>query len=284
MDYFLNGILSTENTAIEQNMLRRLALFPQLDRSAKIVLCAYSANSAAYVQQQQLSSQVISCFDWLQEAADYRGKALRRDDLTLLDNYQRSNVKDGYLYLAGTHLLARGQVNRHGEITRVTYYDAAEKQLEIDQYDSRGFLSRQQFFDEQQRLVGVHYLNPAGQLCLAVSYVEKKPVLYRLVRRQQLFTSQKDLLQYCLSQLLPAAEVVVAERREYDSLLAAIECQLRVVRLYNAAYQGDEAVADLFLARRSAQLTNEKTILLDEYAQHTDLKAQWQQIITKNIN
>lgn len=283
MDYFLNGLLSPSNTAIEQNMIRRLTLFQQLGRSAKVVLCAYSTSSAAYVQQHHLNDTVISCFDWLQEVATWQGKPLRRDDLTTLDNYQRTNVKEGYLYLAGTHLLARSKVNQHGEIMRVTYYDDAERQLEIDHYDSRGFLSCKQLFDVNQQLVGEHYLNPAGQLCLTITYAQKRPVLYHLVRRQQLFTTQQDFLQYCLGQMLPDADVVVAERREYDALLAKIVCRLRVVRLYNAAYQADVAVADLFLARKAAQLTNAKMLLLDEYtAPVADLKGQWQKILNQN--
>lgn len=280
MDYFLNGILSTNNTVIEQNMLRRQQLFAKLGRSTKVVLCAYSANSATFVRQQQLTTKVLSCFDWLQEVGDFDQPALRRDDLTSLDNYQRNNVKDGYLYLAGSHLLARSAVNRRGQILRVTYYDDAERRLEVDQYDSRGFLSRRQFYDVQQQLIGEHYLNPAGAVCLDIAYAHKQPVMFNLVRRQRIFTQQQELLQYCLQHLLVAADVVISERREYDDLLAPLDCRLRLVRLYNAAYSGDYAVADYFLARKAAQVVNDKAVLLDEFkGSTTQLVPLWQQLL-----
>lgn len=284
MDYFLNGVLSESNTPIEVKMLQRLTTFQELGRTAKVVLCGYSVNSYTFIQQHHLEKNVVSCYDWLQEVAEFKKPALRRDDLPQLDNYQRENAKGGYAYLAANRMAARSYVNKRGQITHVNYYDESEQRLETDQYDLRGFLSRKQFFNVQQELVGEQYLNPAGQVCLDVAYAQKQPVYFNLIRKQRVFTEQQAFWQYCLAHILVDPEVVISERREYDQLLKKIPGKLRIVRLYNANFDGDESIAQIFLIRKQAQFVNTHTVLFDEYTvSATELKQTWQQILTTNL-
>ena len=263
VNYFLNGELNARNTIIEKNFLRRLQIFDNEQRPTVGVLLNYDPQGATYLTDNAIIN-VLHFYNWIQEAVVIPGKSIGREDLPQFDMFQRDWQDDGYTYASGSRVMAKSYFVNN-KLAKILYFNEDGSTSSEDMYDLRGFLSRQTLYNETGEKAAEIYFNPAGQRCLVVHFgKENLPTLFELVKLQQFFFTEEEFLSFGLNRLLKDAEIIISERREYDTLLTKIKAKHHLVRLYNSQFVGSDEGLDGILVRNQNQMNGEKTFLLDE--------------------
>lgn len=175
MFYFVNQYFLSSNSSIEHSEIKRLNLFRRNDTPAKLVTLDFDPIiHATLVRFGLTDDQLVNLYDFFGQMTDYKGKALRPDDLDIPGDYQVGSGSNSQDVTDGDRLVARlyfigGTV---GQIDHIDYYDQAGNITVRQRYDIRGFKAADVFFGQDGRIHNERYYRPDGQMYLEKYYVQ----------------------------------------------------------------------------------------------------------------
>lgn len=279
MDYFIEGTFNRDNSVIEKAALARLEIFHSLGRDCRAVLMDYSPEWVAAVPD-ELRSQVTGIFDYWQTAP---GNRLAPIGLRQLDGqlgfYNREVNHDDprvYDYTDGDRVIARAALAPDNQVDTVTFLDAAERVIEVDQYDQRGFLSRRQYW-YSGHVTHEEYLSPTGEIIIEIMYSDRGEVeLIRLTTQCKTYTDLAEWQQAYLKTLTDA-DWVICDRRRFDSQVADMHACRRFLRVYRQLPASIFENVTVLTTQLATELAG--TVALDEYHGKQKALANWQEYL-----
>lgn len=176
MYYFLSNNLPANLSGIEHAQIKRLRLFKNHQTGARIFTKRYNRILHEDIKNHGLQdSDIVGMYDWLQNAVQYEntntGKmvdfvAPENAEIETLDNGQKNYLIDGNCLI---QVLPFNFDN--SKINEVHYLDNYGNVIQQDCYDSRGFISLRQFFDQNGGgVVTEQMLKPNGEIGLEMIY------------------------------------------------------------------------------------------------------------------
>lgn len=175
MFFFVNQYLLSSNSSIEHAEMKRLKLFKANHVPAKLVTRDFDPIIHGTLVRFGLDDdQLINLFDFFAQTSDYKGKALRTEDLNLPYDYQVSagnshrQVMDGSRQVAEIYFIG-GTV---GQVDHVDYYDVAGNISLRERFDLRGYKAVDQFFGQDDQIYYERYYRSDGTLYMERHYVQ----------------------------------------------------------------------------------------------------------------
>lgn len=242
MIFSVNSSIVYYNSGIEHAEIKRTRLFHRYHEPTLILLDNLDVNNHYYTQEVGLpDKEFINMYDYYQHACTVPNRSLRLKDLKIARD-PRSTVQhtNGYdivkLGSKSFYVYYFWQKGHQDCVRKVQCFNSNDC-YEVDDYDFRGFLSRQMFFKPDSKYeVGEHFLTPSGKIAVRKVLVHKKDKFYSkyyvwgakraLTGRDHLILHFFNLM--CLKYGSPRHPVIfVADRwwrnRTVDNVLDAIK-------------------------------------------------------------
>ncbi|MFD1430846.1 glycosyltransferase [Lacticaseibacillus mingshuiensis] len=169
MNFFVNASMQAQKSGIEHAQLKRFELFNANGEASRIVIRDWDPNlhlntRAAGIPDRQL----ISMFDYFQDAEQVEDHPIRLDDLDLgvLNTHTQPEPENSRtLIVAATgQLVARVNLLPDMQTVRSTeLFDGYNNLYLVEHYDSRGFVSLQQWYTPDNKIGTEIWLTPAGK-------------------------------------------------------------------------------------------------------------------------
>lgn len=169
MDFFIVPTLGEKSSAPTLTAMARLQTFGQLGRPAALILMDYDPARATYISEQHLPN-LLSLFDYLQKATKVTPKNIRRPDLTQFSGFQTTWEEDGYIFSKGSQTVAKVFFSKTALVQKISYFSPTGATLYTEDYDLRGFKSRETTFNEAGHPITATYFDPTGQARLTVHF------------------------------------------------------------------------------------------------------------------
>ncbi|MGX4645502.1 glycosyltransferase [Holzapfeliella sp. JNUCC 80] len=161
MIYFVNQYLMTLNTSIEHAEIKRVKLFKKNNIPAKIVTRDFNTMMTENLKSFGLDgTQMLNMYDYFRQTLDVPTKVIKNYDLNISKD---CDVKPGANV---SHVVRGSQVvmavhhvpGTVGHVYYIEYFDYLGNLVKKRDYDSRGFIARDQFFSKEGLLINeVHY-------------------------------------------------------------------------------------------------------------------------------
>jgi poly(glycerol-phosphate) alpha-glucosyltransferase len=192
MYFFINPRINQRNSGVEHAAFKRLHLFKQNGKPAKIVVRNYNRFLTKFLNDEGISSKdFVSMFDFFQEAEEFPKKAFHFDDLALSPDYEFERTsKFTKVFDADRLLMEVGYIaGTNEEVNTINYYDQFGNVIQTDFYDWRGFKSMAQYYDGKGQVTNEFMFTPKGKLVYASYYGndkegKRKNTLLQLVQYQ----------------------------------------------------------------------------------------------------
>lgn len=254
MYYFLTDQIRDSISGIEVAMINRLALFKEKKVPAKILTRNFNLSQHENFKKFGLDdSDVINLFDYLQESVEFQGKPVELKDVPSLYGAQlieSDNLHEYYFYGATVpRLKVTTWNNMTSKVKWVEHFDSQGNSVQLDCYDSRGFLSLRQLRDTQGSVSVEKMYTPTGKL-VYVSYYQldksgqQKNSLLKVVDyhgKDYYFNSLNELNTFFYDEINRQTEenTFIADLAwEVDHSLVAMQTNARVyVYVHNTHFQ-----------------------------------------------
>lgn len=275
--YFVNGLLNTEPTVIEDAMYERVKVFAALAVPAKIITMDFSPQWRTAAEQAGVAhEQVMSIFDWLQHVPELPVAPLPLSNFHALDDCERSLQNNRYYYRKAGQLVAVLRPTKDGAVSTINFYNEQHQVIRHDVYDEHGFRSQAQYYQSKQ-MVAADYFTPTGALAVRQQFGDE--TVTTVPETGAHYATLDDFNTAMLKLFVKPGDFVLSERREYDQAVFNLPGGVhRGYRLYNATMAITPKVTDLVLARHYMPLLPEAKVF-DEYADDAQLQKGWKRIL-----
>lgn len=161
MIYFVNKFFTRFSTSIGKTEINRINIFKKMNVPAKIVTCDFNSMMDENIKSLGLqSTDMLNMYDYFRDTLDMPEQVLKSSDLVISKDYDIkvgadiSYVTDGIRDVMKIHHVPR----QYGHVHFIEYLDYVGNLVKRRDYDSRGFLVRDQFFSREAELINeVHY-------------------------------------------------------------------------------------------------------------------------------
>lgn len=202
--------------------------------------------------------QSLNMYDWLQGALDYKGQG-RNYDFRVLPKYDKREMimapvtqgKENYVDLKHDgQRFARldwlpGYVNR---TQKRTMYTSNQNVWAKDLFDSRGFLSRRQYFNPDGKLGMELVFHVDGTPVLEISHMADK-TMYRLLGNHGLpnwlLANELSLMLWWYGQIVKPDTVVYNDDPLLDPVWTQLDDRLKLIEVAHAQDLSNDRVAQL---------------------------------------
>lgn len=164
MYYFLNDNMQAQKSGIEHAEIKRLQLFKHFKVPAQIVTRQFALDLHQVMAQAKIAdAELVNLFDFFTGARQANVTPQRLKDLKLTKDHRL--VADDKQTVA---IMAQGQRRatvtlrhvKHQTLDHIQYFEPNGQTTKMVWYDTRGFLSLEQYFDWGGKIVREQYLGP----------------------------------------------------------------------------------------------------------------------------
>ena len=158
MNFFINATMPKQKSGIEHAELKRLDLFNKNEEPVMVVLRDWDPNTHINANNAGIADdQLINMFDYFQEATQIAAKKVQVQDIEfgvlnikMTDDAEKSR----YLVQSNEQLVARVNYNVDADrqVKSVEWFDGFNNLYRVDHYDSRGFISLQQWYTPDNKI------------------------------------------------------------------------------------------------------------------------------------
>ncbi|MDF8373504.1 glycosyltransferase [Weissella paramesenteroides] len=169
MNFFINATMPKQKSGIEHAELKRLDLFNKNEEPVMVVLRDWDPNTHINANNAGIADdQLINMFDYFQEATQIAAKKVQVQDIEfgvlnikMTDDAEKSR----YLVQSNEQLVARVNYNVDADrqVKSVEWFDGFNNLYRVDHYDSRGFISLQQWYTPDNKIGTETWQTPSGR-------------------------------------------------------------------------------------------------------------------------
>ncbi|WP_125981905.1 accessory Sec system glycosyltransferase Asp1 [Loigolactobacillus iwatensis] len=177
MYYFLNDNMQAQKSGIEHAEIKRLMLFNKNNVAAKIVTRSFALDLHQVLAQANISTaNFINLFDFFNNTEQVDYQQVTVNDLKLPDDC--SLQKDGHDYVVTQQdkrlMIITTREPEFTDLKNIQYLEPNGKTVKMVWYDTRGFISLEQYFDWDGKIANEQYLGLDG-----VAHIQKLHLLDR---------------------------------------------------------------------------------------------------------
>ncbi len=249
--------MPVNKSGIEHAQLKRIRLFKNHQVPAKIVTRDYDPQ----LHYNQIISKsglddddLLNEFDYFQNATHVKQRPISPKDIKIPQNFQvnlksKWNGANNYfeLYQNNKIKMRIALFFNTKQVSAVHYFDHFENLYRVDDYDRRGFRSREEFYTPDNKINMEQYLRPDGSVAIQVFHrfdrmTKLKVSQYRLVKfrgKDYEFNTISELLRFCLDDLAkndPQVSIFVSDRTLVDdwAIMNMHQKSYKVLHLHNS--------------------------------------------------
>lgn len=169
MNFFINATMPKQKSGIEHAELKRLDLFNKNNEPVMVVLRDWDPNAHINANDAGIvDNQLINMFDYFQESLQIEPKKLQVQDIefgALNIKFADDVEKSRYLVKSNEQLVARVNYNVDADrqVKSVEWFDGFNNLYRVDHYDSRGFISLQQWYTPDNKIGTETWQTPSGR-------------------------------------------------------------------------------------------------------------------------
>lgn len=237
MNYIISNNVFTFNNGPEFAAFERLKAFNENGMPTKLLLKDYSSDLSHNLESHHFdNSNIINMYDFFQGQVDHPVKPVNVHYLPSFpfDTYHLKGLDnnkaefDYYGNRKGILNYMPGEVTKVGKID---YYDKLGHIVVSEQWDSRGFASRQDSYHIDGSVGTSRYLRPDGSTAILVTYMNKNgqvaPTMWKLLDykgRDWVFNTEDQLFVFFLNEINQQEPgVFITERRGMDQFALSIQ-------------------------------------------------------------
>lgn len=245
MLFFLNDNIQLNMSGIEHAQIKRLHLFNQYKKSAKIVTRRYSNELHEVTKEVGIPDEnFVNMFDYFQDAVMVKPRRVEIQDLSIDPSLKRQADGVSYNYYRGKQRVMYVRRANDKHVMNVQYFDRFGKLIKVSWYDHRGFLSVDQLYDWDSKITVQNYYRPDGskaiQLMTSLDKADHKHEVYHLFNYKgsdYQFMTFDELYRFFLDELVVDERYTNGEKvglevdRTYELAWSVLHMKHRVFRL-----------------------------------------------------
>ncbi|MGX4762996.1 glycosyltransferase [Holzapfeliella sp. JNUCC 72] len=208
MIYFVNQYLLELNTSIEHTEVKRINLFKQMKIPAKIVTRDFNTMMAENIKSLGLDNdQVLNMYDYFRDTINIPVKVTKNCDLDISKEYDINPGANISRVVKGAQLI----MNIHhvpgtfGHTYFIEYFDYLGNLVKKRDYDSRGFMARDQFFAADGLLIYERHYDKNGDIKIENYFDDQaiviRTILYDYKDETYYFENEMELASFFLDEL-----------------------------------------------------------------------------------
>lgn len=259
MNYILSNNIFTYNNGPEFSALERLKALNENGMPTKLLLKDYASELSHNMASHRIDSQyVINMYDYFQGRVNQPVKPLNVHYLPSFpfDTYHLKgldNNKAAFEYYGNRKGMLNYMPSEVTKVGKIDYYDKFGHTVVSEQWDSRGFASRQDAYHIDGSLGSSRYLRADGSTAILVTYMNKNgqvgPTMWKLMGykgRNWVFNSEEALYVFFVNEINQQEPGnIITERRGMDSFALAVQNPLsRIAVVHSVPVKNAKNVAN----------------------------------------
>lgn len=269
MNYILSNNVFTYNNGPEFSAFERLKALNENGMPTKLLLKDYASDLSHNLASHQIDSQyVINMYDYFQGRVNQPVKPVNVHYLPSFpfDTYHLKgldNNKAAFEYYGNRKGILNYMPSEVTKVGKIDYYDKFGHTVVSEQWDSRGFASRQDSYHIDGSLGSSRYLRADGSTAILVTYMNKNgqvgPTMWKLFDykgRNWIFNSEEALFIFFVNEINQQEPGnFITERRGMDSFALAVQNPLSRIAVVHSVPVKNAKNAD-----KSPLLPGEETV------------------------
>ncbi|WP_026867713.1 glycosyltransferase [Jeotgalicoccus marinus] len=175
MYYFIGNNLGSTLTGIEKAQLNRMNLFNLNNQPASVVFVKYNPKLHENMKRFNIQENVFSIYDYFQDSIKFKEEHynwpqywLKEIGLTIeyVDNTYDMRIYDNEKFIMYAHFKDK----YYSKIDYINYFDINRKKIKRDIFDSRGFLSKTVYLDNNNEVSHERYYDTSGNSVIEKFY------------------------------------------------------------------------------------------------------------------
>lgn len=237
MNYILSNNVFTFNNGPEFSAFERLKALNENGIPTKLLLKDYASDLSHNLASHQIDSRyVINMYDYFQGQVNHSVKPVNVHYLPSFpfDTYHLKgldNNKAAFEYYGNRIGILNYMPSEVTKVGRIDYYDKLGHVVVSEQWDSRGFASRQDSYHLDGSLGASRYLRADGSTSILVTYMNKNgqvgPTMWKLLDykgRDWVFNTEEQLYIFFLNEINQQEKGnFITERRRMDQFVLAVQ-------------------------------------------------------------
>lgn len=237
---FINFDIDKHPKGLEVSEIQRLFCFKNAGKNSRIVTLMYNPEHAYNEYYLGINSEdVVNMYDYFQKVPSNLD-SLKFHPTT----YEIGLCQDAYIVpneetqiskvIKGDNIIAYLTFfDGTYQIKQVNWLNKENKIFKLDEYDTRGFKSRQTFYDSNEVIQRIEYLTPKGEKVLSEDYslyegrlqLEGIELIYH--KKFYLFNSEEELYTFFLEKIVNKNDSIICEQRDLFSSVLQINKEVK---------------------------------------------------------